>query len=159
MHRVYRVQRYHFTPVGDQPFWDGSFWQVGRVQKHTSSCLHSLQTAPCCTCLLSTMRTFTAIAFLLGFSIDLVSAAHAGFHVQFPWTSRGPSPKTRSGIDQFNPFCGMFPAVCSPAASKRWLIQTRRDNPQPANIRPPVPQFPLVLWPPWRPYHGPLYPQ
>ncbi|EAT79841.1 hypothetical protein HBI56_145880 [Parastagonospora nodorum] len=48
----------------------------------------------------------TAIIPLLGLSIDLTSAAHAGFHVQFPWLSRAPNPETRPEIDRYNPFCG-----------------------------------------------------
>ena len=40
-------------------------------------------------------------------SIDLVAAAHAGFHVQYPWMSRSPSPRIRPEIDRFTPFCGM----------------------------------------------------
>ncbi|CAO2654356.1 Nn.00g110890.m01.CDS01 [Neocucurbitaria sp. VM-36] len=48
---------------------------------------------------------FTAITFLLALSINYTSAAHAGFHVQYPWMSRGPNPKTRPGLDQYNPFC------------------------------------------------------
>ncbi|KAJ6043165.1 uncharacterized protein N7446_001361 [Penicillium canescens] len=48
---------------------------------------------------------FAAITSLLVF-INLTSAAHAGFHVQFPWMTRVPSPKTRPEIDRYNPFCG-----------------------------------------------------
>ncbi|PYI02571.1 hypothetical protein BO78DRAFT_422360 [Aspergillus sclerotiicarbonarius CBS 121057] len=48
----------------------------------------------------------TAIHLLvLSISITLTSAAHAGFHVQFPWITRAPNPKTRPGIDSYNPFC------------------------------------------------------
>ncbi|KAJ5488139.1 hypothetical protein N7453_011593 [Penicillium expansum] len=49
-----------------------------------------------------------AITFLLALSIgiNITSAAHAGFHLQFPWITRGPSPRTRPEIDQYNPFCG-----------------------------------------------------
>ncbi|CEJ82062.1 hypothetical protein VHEMI02153 [[Torrubiella] hemipterigena] len=41
-------------------------------------------------------------------SISLASAAHAGFHVQFPWMTRRPNPKTRPAITQYNPFCGQI---------------------------------------------------
>ncbi|PSN60135.1 hypothetical protein BS50DRAFT_640223 [Corynespora cassiicola Philippines] len=53
--------------------------------------------------MLSILTTITLLLFL---SIELVSAAHAGFHVQYPWMSRGPSPKTRPELDQYNAFCG-----------------------------------------------------
>ncbi|KXG49983.1 uncharacterized protein PGRI_059510 [Penicillium griseofulvum] len=43
--------------------------------------------------------------FALSISVNLTSAAHAGFHVQFPWMTRGPNPKSRPGIDPYNPFC------------------------------------------------------
>ncbi|KAF5857326.1 hypothetical protein ETB97_005941 [Aspergillus alliaceus] len=50
----------------------------------------------------------SAITFLLALSIsiNLTSAAHAGFHVQFPWMTRGKNPRTRPEIDRYNPFCG-----------------------------------------------------
>jgi len=62
----------------------------------------------------------TAITFLLTLSIstNLTYAAHAGFHVQFPWMTRSPSPKTRPEINQYNPFCGMFPFASSPAVAQ-----------------------------------------
>ncbi|KAF0316969.1 hypothetical protein GQ607_015766 [Colletotrichum asianum] len=59
---------------------------------------------------MSTMPSIrTAINFLLalGIGINPTSAAHAGFHVQFPWLSRGQNPWTRPEIDQYNPFCRM----------------------------------------------------
>lgn len=61
------------------------------------------------TMLRSTSATVSAtIGLLLAFSIhiNLISAAHAGFHVQYPWATRGPNPKVRPEIDQYNPFCG-----------------------------------------------------
>ncbi|KAH8698115.1 hypothetical protein GQ44DRAFT_744307 [Phaeosphaeriaceae sp. PMI808] len=51
----------------------------------------------------SLLTTFT---ILLALTINFTSAAHAGFHVQYPWTSRSPNPRTRPEIDRFNPFCG-----------------------------------------------------
>ncbi|KAL6702367.1 hypothetical protein ACN47E_002639 [Coniothyrium glycines] len=48
---------------------------------------------------------FTTITFLLALSINYTSATHAGFHVHYPWLSRGPNPKTRPGLDPYNPFC------------------------------------------------------
>jgi hypothetical protein len=58
------------------------------------------------------MSFFPAITILLtltlSININLASAAHAGFHVQFPWMTRGPNPKTRPEMDRYNPFCGMF---------------------------------------------------
>jgi len=55
-------------------------------------------------------RLFATIISLLAFSIEihLTFAAHAGFHVQFPWTSRGPNLETRPGLVDYNPFCGKF---------------------------------------------------
>ncbi|CAI9628216.1 hypothetical protein GT037_002323 [Alternaria burnsii] len=47
------------------------------------------------------MAPLTAITFLFAISADLVYAAHAGFHVQFPWMTRG-----RPSIDRYVPFCG-----------------------------------------------------
>lgn len=61
------------------------------------------------TMLRSTSATVSATTgLLLAFSIqiNLISAAHAGFHVQYPWATRGPNPKIRPEIDQYNPFCG-----------------------------------------------------
>ncbi|CRG89663.1 hypothetical protein PISL3812_06702 [Talaromyces islandicus] len=52
------------------------------------------------------MPSLTEITLLLlALSISLTSAAHAGFHVQFPWLTRGPNPRTRSGLDEYSPFC------------------------------------------------------
>ncbi|KAF2785704.1 hypothetical protein K505DRAFT_330839 [Melanomma pulvis-pyrius CBS 109.77] len=48
----------------------------------------------------------TATIFLLALGVNLTSAAHAGFHVQYPWGTRGPSPSTRLEMDRYNPFCG-----------------------------------------------------
>ncbi|KAJ5199095.1 hypothetical protein N7491_000342 [Penicillium cf. griseofulvum] len=58
----------------------------------------------------------------LSISINLTSAAHAGFHVQFPWMTRGLNPKTRPGIDPYNPFCGMFLSVSGLAATSRSFL-------------------------------------
>ena len=60
----------------------------------------------------------TAIALLLALGVNITFAAHAGFHVQFPWATRGPSPRTRSVLDRYNPFCGTFPCppLSAPAA-------------------------------------------
>jgi hypothetical protein len=57
------------------------------------------------------LSLLASLTFLLalGISVDLTSAAHAGFHVQFPWMSRGPNPKTRPEMDKYNPFCRKFP--------------------------------------------------
>ncbi|KAM0739533.1 hypothetical protein ACQRIT_007270 [Beauveria bassiana] len=54
------------------------------------------------------LSILAAITLLLAVRIgaSLTSGAHAGFHVQFPWMTRGPSPKIRPGLDQYNPFCG-----------------------------------------------------
>ncbi|KAF2278870.1 uncharacterized protein EI97DRAFT_431118 [Westerdykella ornata] len=52
------------------------------------------------------LLTLTAITFFLALSINLTSAAHAGFHVQYPWATRGANPKTRPEIERYNPFCG-----------------------------------------------------
>ncbi|KAM3460968.1 hypothetical protein MY5147_002822 [Beauveria neobassiana] len=54
------------------------------------------------------LSILAAITFLLAVRIgaSLTSGAHAGFHVQFPWMTRGPNPKIRPGLDQYNPFCG-----------------------------------------------------
>ncbi|PLB33142.1 uncharacterized protein BDW47DRAFT_130198 [Aspergillus candidus] len=52
----------------------------------------------------SLLATITFL-FTLSTRINLTSAAHAGFHVQFPWMTRGPNPKTRPEIDQYSPFC------------------------------------------------------
>ncbi|TEA13233.1 hypothetical protein C8034_v004017 [Colletotrichum sidae] len=41
----------------------------------------------------------------LGTGIKLTSAAHAGFHVQYPWMSRGPNLWSRPELDDYNPFC------------------------------------------------------
>ncbi|CBY00128.1 hypothetical protein IAQ61_002677 [Plenodomus lingam] len=43
------------------------------------------------------------ITLMLTYGINLTNAAHAGFHVQFPWLSRGPKPKIQT---DFDPFCG-----------------------------------------------------
>ncbi|OQD80363.1 hypothetical protein PENANT_c036G10241 [Penicillium antarcticum] len=59
---------------------------------------------------------FAAITFLLAL-INLTSAAHAGFHVQFPWMTRGPNARTRPEIDWYNPFCGIFLSVSGLAAA------------------------------------------
>ena len=60
-----------------------------------------------------------AITFLftLGIRLNLASAAHAGFHVQFPWLTRGPNPKARPEIDHYSPFCSMLPSVPGLAAA------------------------------------------
>ncbi|KAK6085265.1 hypothetical protein SCUP515_01083 [Seiridium cupressi] len=39
----------------------------------------------------------------LGSSINLTSAVHAGFHIQYPWMSRGSKPWTRKGDIVHNP--------------------------------------------------------
>ncbi|CAI0642907.1 unnamed protein product [Colletotrichum noveboracense] len=51
------------------------------------------------------IRAAITFLFALGIGINPTSAAHAGFHVQFPWLSRGQNPWTRPEIDQYNPFC------------------------------------------------------
>ncbi|KAI4177609.1 MAG: hypothetical protein LQ346_007632 [Caloplaca aetnensis] len=48
----------------------------------------------------------TAITLLLALGVNLTFAAHAGFHVQFPWATRGPNPRTRPAMDRYNTFCG-----------------------------------------------------
>ncbi|OAA53893.1 hypothetical protein ISF_08595 [Cordyceps fumosorosea ARSEF 2679] len=47
----------------------------------------------------------TALLLPVSISVDLTSAAHAGFHVQFPWMTRGPNPRIRPELDGYNPFC------------------------------------------------------
>ncbi|KAF4124342.1 hypothetical protein GMORB2_5008 [Geosmithia morbida] len=47
-----------------------------------------------------------AILLSLGIGVDLAFAAHAGFHVQFPWMTRRAGPETRPGMEQYIPFCG-----------------------------------------------------
>ena len=80
----------------------------------------------------------TTITFLLTLSPNITptSAAHAGFHVQFPWTSRGPNPKTRPGLDEFNPFCSTFSpplyscqAAAQPDTDKGPSYTTRNATP------------------------------
>ncbi|KAL3291923.1 hypothetical protein RB213_006876 [Colletotrichum asianum] len=70
----------------------------------------------------------TAINFLLalGIGINPTSAAHAGFHVQFPWLSRGQNPWTRPEIDQYNPFCRMVTSASRLAAAEGDIVH----NPQ-----------------------------
>ncbi|KAG9258582.1 uncharacterized protein F5Z01DRAFT_203016 [Emericellopsis atlantica] len=46
------------------------------------------------------------LVLAIGNSIDLTSAAHAGFHVQYPWSSRGPNPKVRPELKDYSSFCG-----------------------------------------------------
>ncbi|KAH8723073.1 hypothetical protein GQ44DRAFT_741230 [Phaeosphaeriaceae sp. PMI808] len=48
----------------------------------------------------------TVFALFLSISVNITSAAHAGFHVQYPWLSRSPYPKTRPALEHFKPFCG-----------------------------------------------------
>lgn len=55
----------------------------------------------------------TVLTFLLalGTGINLTSAAapaHAGFHVQYPWSSRGANLPSRPELDEFHPFCRKF---------------------------------------------------
>lgn len=51
----------------------------------------------------------TVFPLFFSISINIVSAAHAGFYVQYPWASRRPYPETRSGLEDFKTFCGMSP--------------------------------------------------
>ncbi|KAK8023795.1 hypothetical protein PG993_011861 [Apiospora rasikravindrae] len=71
----------------------------------------------------------TAICSLLALSIsiNLTSAAHAGFHVQFPWMSRGPNPRTRPEIDRYNPFCS-HPGDLVTALYTRNRVPRKRDD-------------------------------
>ena len=57
-----------------------------------------------------------AVTFLLGPWAHAAFAAHAGFHVQFPWMTRGPNPKTRPELDRYNPFCSMLHSLLGPVA-------------------------------------------
>ncbi|KAM3433293.1 hypothetical protein MY4824_006076 [Beauveria thailandica] len=55
---------------------------------------------------MSSVLITIASLFALNSSINLASAAHAGFHVHFPWATRGPTLGTRPGLEPFSPFCG-----------------------------------------------------
>jgi hypothetical protein len=68
------------------------------------------------------MAPLTTITFLFAISADLVYAAHAGFHVQFPWMTRG-----RPSIDRYVPFCGMYSYLSLSLARPRGLIPGRGD--------------------------------
>lgn len=121
------------------------------------------------TMLRSTSATVSATTgLLLAFSIhiNLISAAHAGFHVQYPWATRGPNPKIRPEIDQYNPFCGTLspnlPLYLSQQHQQQQQQQTekttKRQNPrQPHRILPQLPYIPLLQRPPRRSHHRPLH--
>ncbi|KAK1452961.1 hypothetical protein CCUS01_01978 [Colletotrichum cuscutae] len=56
----------------------------------------------------------TVLTFLLalGTGSNLASAAapaHVGFHVQYPWSSRGANLPSRPELDEFHPFCHKVP--------------------------------------------------
>ena len=57
----------------------------------------------------------TATTLLLTLGVNLTFAAHAGFHVQYPWATRAPNPKARPVMDRYNPFCGTLPYRTLPA--------------------------------------------
>ena len=103
----------------------------------------------------------TTITFLLTLSPNITptSAAHAGFHVQFPWTSRGPNPKTRPGLDEFNPFCSTFSPHSIPARQQPNLTPIRGHHTQPATLPPPLTHLSILLRSPRRPCDSPLYPK
>ncbi|KAK1454604.1 hypothetical protein CABS01_10115 [Colletotrichum abscissum] len=66
----------------------------------------------------------TVLTFLLalGTGINLASAAapaHAGFHVQYPWSSRGANLPSRPELDEFHPFCPKGEIVHNPQAYAR----------------------------------------
>ncbi|KAJ5317521.1 hypothetical protein N7508_002029 [Penicillium antarcticum] len=69
---------------------------------------------------------FAAITFLLAL-INLTSAAHAGFHVQFPWMTRGPNARTRPEIDCFLSFSG-HPGDLVTALYTRNRVPRKRDD-------------------------------
>ncbi|KAL4898934.1 hypothetical protein BDW74DRAFT_184211 [Aspergillus multicolor] len=50
----------------------------------------------------------TGVTFLLALvlSIDLTSAAHAGFHIQFPRMTRGPGKTAQLPTERYKPLCG-----------------------------------------------------
>jgi hypothetical protein len=59
-------------------------------------------------CSFSTMPSLLLVlTILFTLVIHVTSSAHASFHVQYPWMTRGPSPQTRPEIDAYNPFCRM----------------------------------------------------
>ncbi|TQV92125.1 hypothetical protein IF1G_09197 [Cordyceps javanica] len=68
-----------------------------------------------------------AVTFLLGPWAHAAFAAHAGFHVQFPWMTRGPNPKTRPELDRYNPFCS-HPGDLVTALYAKHRVPRKRDD-------------------------------
>ncbi|XWW96451.1 hypothetical protein V2A60_004425 [Cordyceps javanica] len=68
-----------------------------------------------------------AVTFLLGPWAHAAFAAHAGFHVQFPWMTRGPNPKTRPELDRYNPFCS-YPGDLVTALYTKHRVPRKRDD-------------------------------
>lgn len=53
-----------------------------------------------------TMLSKTFVVFCI-LKAGLIHAAHAGFHVQYPWPSRATYVQTRPALQDYTPFCGV----------------------------------------------------